>query len=211
MNIKIRRESCLFFSSQKNIQTHSVINKKCVRSFICLYIKFNRAMHTLYTTDTFTTLDGTSQRLWNMIWRWTSKQVRYNILLVILDGYVFEHKILQKDLCQFSCHIISVLFDKLHPFIHVYPYGNDLFMDHVCILCVCTGMKELDFATANNTNYLYTTEYNLVDFNVDENGLWVIYSTAESNNTIVSMLNPITLEALYSLNISINHHKVNCI
>lgn len=84
-------------------------------------------------------------------------------------------------------------------------------MDHVCILCVCTGMKELDFATANNTNYLYTTEYNLVDFNVDENGLWVIYSTAESNNTIVSMLNPITLEALYSLNISINHHKVNCI
>lgn len=72
-------------------------------------------------------------------------------------------------------------------------------------------MKELDFATTNNTNYLYTTEYNLVDFNVDENGLWVIYSTADSNNTIVSMLNPITLEALYSLNISINHHKVSCI
>lgn len=72
-------------------------------------------------------------------------------------------------------------------------------------------MKELDFATANNTNYLYTTEYNLVDFNVDENGLWVIYSAADSNNTIVSMLNPITLEALYSLNISINHHKVSCI
>ena len=72
-------------------------------------------------------------------------------------------------------------------------------------------MKELDFATANNTNYLYTTEYNLVDFNVDENGLWVIYSTADSNNTIVSMLNPITLEALYSLNISINHHKVSYI
>jgi hypothetical protein len=70
-------------------------------------------------------------------------------------------------------------------------------------------MKELDFATANNTNYLYTTEYNLVDFNVDENGLWVIYSAADSNNTIVSMLNPITLEALYSLNISINHHKVS--
>lgn len=69
-------------------------------------------------------------------------------------------------------------------------------------------MKELDFATANNTNYLYTTEYNIVDFNVDDNGLWVIYSTANSNHTIVSMLNPTTLEAIYSLNISINHHKV---
>lgn len=69
-------------------------------------------------------------------------------------------------------------------------------------------MRELDFATANNTNYLYTTEYNLVDFNVDENGFWVIYSTPNSNHTIISMLNPVTLEAMYSLNISINHHKV---
>lgn len=69
-------------------------------------------------------------------------------------------------------------------------------------------MRELDFASANNTNYLYTTEYNLVDFNVDENGFWVIYSQADSNHTIVSMLNSVTLEAMYSLNISINHHKV---
>lgn len=69
-------------------------------------------------------------------------------------------------------------------------------------------MRELDFATANNTNYLYTTENNLVDFNVDENGFWVIYSLADSNHTIVSMLNAVTLEAMYSLNISINHHKV---
>jgi hypothetical protein len=68
-------------------------------------------------------------------------------------------------------------------------------------------MKELDYATIHE-NYLYTTEYNLVDFNIDENGLWVIYSLQESNNTIVSMLNPVTLEAMYSLNISINHHKV---
>lgn len=71
-----------------------------------------------------------------------------------------------------------------------------------------TGMKELNFASANNTNYLYTTEYNVVDFSVDDNGLWVIYSTPNSNHTIVSMLSATTLEAVYSLNISINHHKV---
>jgi Olfactomedin-like domain len=76
-------------------------------------------------------------------------------------------------------------------------------------LFIPPGMKELEFATANNTNYLYTTEYNLVDFNVDDNGLWVIYSTANSNHTVISMLNPTTLEAIYSLNISINHHKVS--
>lgn len=69
-------------------------------------------------------------------------------------------------------------------------------------------MKELDFTTPDNKNYLYTTDYNLVDFNVDDNGLWVIYSVANSNHTIVSMLNPMTLDAVYSLNISINHHKV---
>lgn len=71
-----------------------------------------------------------------------------------------------------------------------------------------SGMKELNFASANNTNYLYTTEYNVVDFSVDDNGLWVIYSTPNSNHTIVSMLSATTLEAVYSLNISINHHKV---
>jgi hypothetical protein len=69
-------------------------------------------------------------------------------------------------------------------------------------------MRELDFAIADNTNYLYTTEYNVVDFSVDDNGLWVIYSTPNSNHTIVSMLSATTLEAIYSLNISINHHKV---
>lgn len=69
-------------------------------------------------------------------------------------------------------------------------------------------MKELAYATINNTNTLYTTDYNLVDFNVDDNGLWVIYSTSSSNHTIVSLLNTSSLDALYSYNISINHHKV---
>lgn len=37
----------------------------------------------------------------------------------------------------------------------------------------------------NGSNYLYTTKYNYMDFNVDDNGLWVIYGMPSSNNTIV--------------------------
>lgn len=69
-------------------------------------------------------------------------------------------------------------------------------------------MRELDFASLSNGSLLYSTGYNLVDFNVDDNGLWVIYTLVNSNRTIVSKINPTTLEAVYSLNISINHHKV---
>ena len=76
------------------------------------------------------------------------------------------------------------------------------------VLFYSKAMKELAYATYNNNNTLYTTDYNLVDFNVDDNGLWIIYSTSSSNHTIVSLLNTTSLDALYSYNISINHHKV---
>lgn len=68
--------------------------------------------------------------------------------------------------------------------------------------------KELPDVDPTSKNYLYTTENNLIDFNVDDNGLWIIYSTAHSNNTIVAKLDSSNLEFQYSWNISINHHKV---
>lgn len=37
----------------------------------------------------------------------------------------------------------------------------------------------------NGSNYLYTSEENYIDFNADDNGLWAIYSTPDSNHTIV--------------------------
>lgn len=37
----------------------------------------------------------------------------------------------------------------------------------------------------NNSNYLYSSEYNYLDFSVDDNGMWVIFPVQDSNNTAV--------------------------
>lgn len=60
----------------------------------------------------------------------------------------------------------------------------------------------------NSTQYLYTTKYNVIDFNVDDNGLWIIHATPDSNHTIVSKLNETNLEVINSFNISVHHHQV---
>lgn len=71
-----------------------------------------------------------------------------------------------------------------------------------------TRVMNLTEATYSGNNYLYTTEYNYVDFSVDENGLWVIYGLEPSNNTIVRKLDAYHLKTEYAWNISVNHHKV---
>lgn len=63
-------------------------------------------------------------------------------------------------------------------------------MDNVGIrpYALITGIS-LPFAGTAVGNKLYTTDYNYMDFNVDEVGLWVIYSTYHSNNTLVAKVN----------------------
>ena len=60
----------------------------------------------------------------------------------------------------------------------------------------------------NASQYLYSSKYNVIDFNADDNGLWIIHATPESNHTIVSKINETTLETVHSLNISVHHHQV---
>ncbi|CAH2042062.1 unnamed protein product, partial [Iphiclides podalirius] len=59
---------------------------------------------------------------------------------------------------------------------------------------------------------LYTAQHNQVDFSADDNGLWVIYSIEESNNTAVAKLsfdpNKDDLNIDYIWNISLNHKQV---
>ncbi|ALC49872.1 CG6867, partial [Drosophila busckii] len=56
-------------------------------------------------------------------------------------------------------------------------------------------------------NRLYTTDHNYMDFNVDEVGLWVIYSTSGSNNTLVAKLDAETLKMQYNFNITLDHKQ----
>ncbi|KAH8281267.1 hypothetical protein KR018_003964 [Drosophila ironensis] len=66
---------------------------------------------------------------------------------------------------------------------------------------------QLPYAGVAAGNRLYTTDYNYMDFNVDEVGLWVIYSTYNSNNTMVAKLDAETLKMQYNFNITLDHHQ----
>uniref|UniRef100_A0A1B0CMG6 Uncharacterized protein n=1 Tax=Lutzomyia longipalpis TaxID=7200 RepID=A0A1B0CMG6_LUTLO len=68
--------------------------------------------------------------------------------------------------------------------------------------------RDIPDLVANASGHLYTTEYNSVDFSVDDNGLWLIYATQGSNNTLVAKLDAQNLDILYSWNISVNHRRV---
>lgn len=63
-------------------------------------------------------------------------------------------------------------------------------------------------ATNESTNFLYTTEYNYMDFSIDDNGMWIIYGLPGSNNTAVLKIDSFEMRIQYAWNISINHHKV---
>ncbi|XP_034835298.1 uncharacterized protein [Maniola hyperantus] len=59
---------------------------------------------------------------------------------------------------------------------------------------------------------LYSAQHNQVDFSADDNGLWAIYSIAESNNTAVAKLsfdpNRDDFNIDYIWNISLNHKQM---
>lgn len=63
------------------------------------------------------------------------------------------------------------------------------FLSHSPIFSIHSSLiaaTQLPSAGIASGNKLYSTNYNYMDFNVDEVGLWVIYSTYDSNNTLVA-------------------------
>ncbi|XP_015431074.1 PREDICTED: uncharacterized protein LOC107187475 [Dufourea novaeangliae] len=80
--------------------------------------------------------------------------------------------------------------------------------DHVCDNEFTRCELHLPGLLVNTRNYLYTPDHNFnyVDFNVDENGLWIIYGLP-SNNTVVVKMDANNMNIQYAWNISIDHHK----
>ncbi|XP_023175222.2 uncharacterized protein LOC111602419 isoform X2 [Drosophila hydei] len=82
--------------------------------------------------------------------------------------------------------------------------------DLVVKLDLTTSKKisiQLPYSGIATGNRLYATDYNYMDFNVDEVGLWVIYSTHDSNNTLVAKLDAETLRMQYNFNITLDHKQ----
>ncbi|XP_067631434.1 uncharacterized protein [Eurosta solidaginis] len=89
-------------------------------------------------------------------------------------------------------------------------YYNQFNSDLVVKLELATLKKistPMPYAGTAVGNRLYSTDHNYMDFNVDELGLWVIYSTYDSNNTLVGKLDSETLKMQYNFNISLDHRK----
>lgn len=55
---------------------------------------------------------------------------------------------------------------------------------------------------------LYGSNYSIMDFSVDDNGLWIIYGIANSSNTAVMKADANSLKPQFIWNISLDHHKV---
>ncbi|XP_062139925.1 uncharacterized protein LOC133848392 isoform X2 [Drosophila sulfurigaster albostrigata] len=82
--------------------------------------------------------------------------------------------------------------------------------DLVVKLDLTTSKKttfQLPYAGVAAGNRLYATDHNYMDFNVDEVGLWVIYSTYDSNNTLVAKLDSETLRMQFNFNITLDHKQ----
>ncbi|KAF2901470.1 hypothetical protein ILUMI_04716, partial [Ignelater luminosus] len=61
--------------------------------------------------------------------------------------------------------------------------------------------------TAKNRKSLYSSKLNSLDFNVDENGLWVLFADPNSNNTAVMKVNDDILEIENIANVTVHHQE----
>lgn len=61
----------------------------------------------------------------------------------------------------------------------------------------------------NKTHQLYSTKHNVIDFNADDNGIWIIHAAmGNNNNTIVSKINETSLVPSHIFELSLLHHKI---
>jgi hypothetical protein len=89
----------------------------------------------------------------------------------------------------------------------VFSYFQPLIVKYDLAKERITVRKTIDGASHDDGRYIYNLKknYDYMDFAVDEHGLWLIYTTKDSNNAIVAQLDPNTLEFIFMRNISFSH------
>ncbi|KAI1301448.1 Olfactomedin-like protein 2B [Halotydeus destructor] len=65
-----------------------------------------------------------------------------------------------------------------------------------------------DAAHKPDERLLYETHHNYMDINVDENGLWVIFASEATNNTLILKIDAQSLMTQSAWNISLDHTKI---
>ncbi|CAG0912340.1 unnamed protein product [Notodromas monacha] len=72
---------------------------------------------------------------------------------------------------------------------------------------IVTTMIVPEAEYANGTR-LYSSRHSFFDFNVDENGIWVIYGLRKKKTIVVVKFDPTTMQIDYAWNVTLEHHKV---
>lgn len=82
--------------------------------------------------------------------------------------------------------------------------GRNIVVKYDLREAIVSSALEIDGANYNNSRYLYKHGHSYFDMEVDENGLWVIYSKVDDDNNIyVIKVNRNTMEAIRTWRISI--------
>lgn len=72
-----------------------------------------------------------------------------------------------------------------------------------------TSFKHVDGAAFQpSTSHLYTTDHRYMDITTDENGLWVIFSSDQTQNTLILKVDPQTLGTENGWNLTADHRTV---
>lgn len=67
------------------------------------------------------------------------------------------------------------------------------------------GIEDVSF---RNESYLFSAQRNYINVLADENGIWVVYSSRRSNNTMIMKIHDQSLRPEYIWNLTVDHRKV---
>ncbi|KAL0109814.1 hypothetical protein PUN28_013465 [Cardiocondyla obscurior] len=151
---------------------------------------------------------------------WVTRHNETSYIYEYKSKEYFKNNTVTKDLklpypFQGNEHVVydkSFFYNPINrPSVLRYDLERDIFSDrHRCNEFKNDCEIELPCLELDGRNHLYARNITYTDFNVDENGLWVIYPSSDNcngKNTIVAKIDPVKMAIQYAWNISIDHRR----